>query len=79
MYHETNLIMCTELYTLSGDSKNLMEYDLYMIQNRASLTLCFLCNLGLPSQSSSIRRKMCHAPNTATLQHNSSSYCVAFS
>ena len=38
-----------------------------------ALNLCFVCNPGSPSQSSSIRRKTCHAPNTATPQHDSSS------
>ena len=37
----------------------------------AALNLCFLCNLGSPSQSSSIRTKTFYAPNTATLRHNS--------
>ena len=37
-----------------------------------ALNLCFLCNLGSPSQNSSIRRKTCHAPYAATLQHDSS-------
>ena len=37
-----------------------------------ALNLCFLCYLGLPSQSSSVRKKTCQAPNTATLQHDSS-------
>ena len=32
--------------------------------------LCFLCNLGLPRQVSSIRMKTCHAPNTASPQHD---------
>ena len=34
--------------------------------------MCFLCNLGLLSQDSSIRRETCHVPNTATLHHGSS-------
>ena len=33
-----------------------------------ALTLCFLCYLRSSSQSSSVRRKMCQSPNTATLQ-----------
>ena len=37
-----------------------------------ALKLCFLCNLGSPSQSSSIRRKTCHASNTATHYRDSS-------
>ena len=41
------------------------------ICNTESL-LSFHCNLGSPSQSSTIRRKTCHAPNTATLQHDGS-------
>ena len=36
-----------------------------------ALKLCF-CNLGSPSQSSSIRRKTCHASNTAIHYHDSS-------
>ena len=35
--------------------------------------LCILCNQGPPSQGSSIRKKTCHAPNTATPQQDSSS------
>ena len=37
-----------------------------------ALNLCFLCNLGSPSQSSSVQKQARQAPNTATLQHDSS-------
>ena len=37
-----------------------------------ALNVCFRCNLGSQSQKSSVRRKTCHGPNTATLQHVSS-------
>ena len=33
-----------------------------------ALNLCFLCNLGSPNQSNSIRIKTRHAPDTTTLQ-----------
>ena len=35
-----------------------------------ALNLCFLCNQGSPSQSSSDRRKTCHSPNTVISEHN---------
>ena len=35
--------------------------------------LCFLCNLGAPTQCSSILMKTCRAPNTVTLQLHRSS------
>ena len=44
--------------------------DAITTQMYVALNLCFLCNLGLPSQGSSIRKKTCHAPNTSTLQHD---------
>ena len=34
--------------------------------------VCFLCSQGSPSHDSSVRKKTCHAPNTATPQHKSS-------
>ena len=37
-----------------------------------ALNFCFLCNLRSLSHGSSIRRKIWHAPNTATHQHDSS-------
>ena len=38
----------------------------------AALDICCLFYVGSPSQSSSIRRKTRHAPDTATLEHDSS-------
>ena len=37
-----------------------------------ALNLFCLCNLGSPCQGSFVRREPCHAPNKATLQHESS-------
>ena len=37
-----------------------------------ALNLFCLCNLGSPSQGSFLQRETCHAPKTATLQHDSS-------
>ena len=42
------------------------------IQYVSSTASFAFCNLGLPSQGSSILRKTCHALNTATLQHDNS-------
>ena len=57
---------------LSARSSDMIPVSAVQVPSNMSiaLTLCFLCNLGSPSQSSSVRRKMCQAPNTATLQYD---------
>ena len=57
----------------SSDMIPVPELQIHVPSNMSvALNLCFLCNLGSPSQSSSIRRKTCHALKTATPQHESS-------
>ena len=59
--------MCPSVHRMWLQFRDAITTQMYV-----ALNLCFLCNLGLPSQGSSFRRKTCHAPNTATPQHDSS-------
>ena len=57
---------------LSARSSDMIPVSEVQVPSNMSiaLTLCFLCYLGSSSQCSSVRRKMCQSPNTATLQYD---------
>ena len=54
-----------------NNSKISPNYMLGSSNISVALNLCLLFYLGAPNQGNTIQRKICHDPNTATLQHDS--------